>query len=337
MKALKIIAGVIAVLIVLVLALTYTASTKMHVEREIDINAPKALIKDQIIYFDKMYDWSPWSKIDPDSDVEFEGEHGKVGSKFSWAGNEEVGKGNMEITSIEENEINVLLTFIEPWEGTAETYYLFEEKDDVVTVKWGFDSEMGRPENIITLFRDDEVKLERDYDKGLQNLKEVCEKLAEEEGDNFEIQMVNFEPQKFLSIRDRVAFSEMKMFFDEHMKGLFNEIDQNSALEPAGAGSAIYYEWNEADQNTDMAVAVPINAEGDFSSDNYTVTSLEGEAYFVDYIGDYSGLEKPHEALQNYFTQNNIEFTGVALEMYIKNSHNESNPEDYLTRIYYFK
>lgn len=111
MKVLKYI-FVILLLIVLALgALSFVIPTDMKVEESISIDAPKSVVKDQIVYFENSQKWSPWSEIDPDMESWIEGEDGKVGAKYFWSGNEDAGEGSQEITSITEEQMDMKIKF----------------------------------------------------------------------------------------------------------------------------------------------------------------------------------------------------------------------------------
>ena len=58
----------------------FVAPTDFSVERSISINAPKSIIKEQVMYFEKSKDFSPWHNMDPDIKDWMEGEDGTIGA-----------------------------------------------------------------------------------------------------------------------------------------------------------------------------------------------------------------------------------------------------------------
>jgi hypothetical protein len=176
MKILKILIGIIVILAVIIGILSLVAPTKMDVSREIVIVAPKTLVYNNISHFSKMNQWSPWNKRDPNMQVTLEGSDGTVGSKSSWKGNDKVGEGSQTIDKLEENRIESTLNFIKPFESTATGYFDVKEDPDGTRVKWGLLSSMPRPFNVMGLFMDMDAEIGKDFEEGLNSLKELCEK-----------------------------------------------------------------------------------------------------------------------------------------------------------------
>lgn len=73
------------------------------------------------------------------------------------------------------------LTFIEPWEDQANTYFAFAENSEGVDVTWGMDGKMKPPMNLMSLFMSMEKMIGDDYEKGLAALKDRCERMVAEQ------------------------------------------------------------------------------------------------------------------------------------------------------------
>nr|MBS0037497.1 SRPBCC family protein [Saprospiraceae bacterium] len=172
MKVVKIILYVLIALFAVLVLLVLIAPTQYHVEREATIEAEKTLVYDQMVPFENFHQWSPWRDVDPDAEITIEGTQGEVGSKYSWSGNEEAGKGSLEITRISGDTVFFDLVFIEPWESTAKTYYIIEDHGEETRVVWGMHSAMPRPFNVIGWFMGLESSIGEDYEKGLEYLRD---------------------------------------------------------------------------------------------------------------------------------------------------------------------
>ncbi|WP_127844718.1 SRPBCC family protein [Psychroflexus aestuariivivens] len=179
MKVLKYIGIILLIIVIILGVLTFVLPTSMETEESIAINAPKSIVKEQILYFENSQEWSPWSKIDPNMNTWLEGEDGEVGTKYFWKGNEDAGEGVQEIVAVEENQVDLKITFIKPFESEADTYFKINEKSDKVEVTWGFTSEMQPPLNLMLLFVDMKESISEDYREGLESLKEISENIAE--------------------------------------------------------------------------------------------------------------------------------------------------------------
>jgi len=286
MKALKIIGIIVLILILAVAVLTFVAPTDFKLERSVEINAQKETVHKHLLYFEKSNKWSPWAELDPDQKTWLEGEDGSIGATFFWEGNEDVGKGKQELIAFTDDKIETIVTFIEPFESVANGYFLLNETDDKTTVTWGFDSKMPRPFNIFGLFMDISESVGKDYEKGLAKLKEIVEseKPAKKE---YAIETVNFEEKTFLTHREKISFSEMEAFYGKHLGAMFGMLSQNKDVQIAGQPCGIYYDWDEENQMTDVAAAIPYNSgDKSFKFDNYTTVKLGGEALKIAYYGN---------------------------------------------------
>lgn len=178
MKILKIIVFALLGIIALVLIIALFVKKEYAVEREITINRPKMEVFDYVKYLKNQSNYSKWATMDPAMKKDFRGTDGEVGFVSAWdSEKEDVGKGEQEITKIEEgNRIDFELRFIEPFETTDNAYMVTESvNDSVTTVKWGFDGKMKYPMNLMLLFMDMEGMLGGDLEQGLTNLKGVLE------------------------------------------------------------------------------------------------------------------------------------------------------------------
>ena len=337
MKALKIIGIIVLILILSIAVLAFVAPTDFKLERSIEINAQKELVHKHLLYFENSQKWSPWAELDPNQKTGMEGEDGAVGTTFFWEGNEDVGKGKQEIIAFTDDKIETTVTFIEPFESIAHGYFLLNETEGTTTVTWGFDSKMPRPFNIFSLFMDISESVGKDYEKGLAKLKEIVEneKPAKKE---YAIETVQFEEKTFLTYREKISFSEMEAFYGKHLGAMYGMLSQNKDVQIAGQPCGIYYDWDEENQMTDVAAAIPYNSgDKNFKFDNYTTVKLGGEALKIAYYGNYENLAEPHMAIHEYLEKNNLPMSHVVLEEYITDPTTEADTSKWLTNIYYFE
>ncbi len=176
MFVLKVILIVIVGLVLLLMILNLLAPKEAKLERSILINATKEQIFPYILLFSKRNDWSPWMEMDPNVKTNLEGEDGTLSAKWSWEGNKKVGKGEQANTNIVENEsVDTVVTFIQPWQSVADTYLRMEDREGGTIVKWGFSSKMTFPFNLMGLFMNFDKAVGKDYEKGLNKLKNLIE------------------------------------------------------------------------------------------------------------------------------------------------------------------
>ena len=328
MKIIKyVLFGILGLLIVLI-GLMFILPQTYHVERSVEIDAPVKLVKEQSVEFSNFTLWSPWSKLDPEMNIKYSGIEGEIGSKYEWSGNEDVGKGSQEITNISDDRVDIALTFIEPWEDKANTYFAFESLDKTTKVTWGMDGEMKRPMNLMSLFMNMEKVIGNDYEEGLNALKERCEKMASEiTWRGYKVEEENLPKQTLVIKKATISMAEMQGFFDTG----FNEL-YSAAKPPEGQNSfGIYYEWDEENQTTTMAVGVP--SEEDL--EGFETQSIGGDALKIVYNGDYEGSIEAHLAMDDFIKANKLEHEFLVVEEYVIGPMNETDTSKWKTNIYY--
>src|SRR5690606_21045164 len=167
---------VILIIIAIPLIIALFVKKEYAVEREIVINKPEPEVFAYVKYLKNQDNFSVWSMADPNMKKEFTGTDGTPGLIYAWDGNSDVGKGEMEIKNIAENErVDIQLRFIEPWEGTGESYLGTDAVDANSTkVTWHMHGKSSYPMNFMNLFMDG--MLGKNLQDGLTNLKTVLEK-----------------------------------------------------------------------------------------------------------------------------------------------------------------
>jgi len=175
MKALKVTGIVLAgvTLIVVVLGLILPKSFK--VERSIVIPSnQKEVVFKNLSNWSEFVKWDPWSTRDKNIKLSFSGEEGKIGSSYSWKGNDSVGEGDMKITALAQNQfIESDLHFIKPFKTTNKTVFSMSDEKDGIKVTWSMSGSTPFPINIfMNLFFDMDKQVGGDFDKGLNRLKD---------------------------------------------------------------------------------------------------------------------------------------------------------------------
>lgn len=153
-------------------------SKEYHFERTISINAPQAVVWENVSKFANHEKWSPWKDHDPNMKVKIEGQDGTVGAVYSWVGNKEVGSGSQTLKALTpQSRVETLLQFKEPQESEAHAFIALKPQGPNTTdVTWGFDSEFPYPFNaIVKVCMDMDAMMDQDFSKGLQKLKTLSE------------------------------------------------------------------------------------------------------------------------------------------------------------------
>ncbi|WP_152287135.1 SRPBCC family protein [Flavicella marina] len=179
MKTIKKLGVILALIIATPFIIALFTAKDYSVERSIAINQPKQFVFDYIKYLKNQDNYSKWATMDPDMKKTFSGIDGTVGFISAWdSDNDEVGKGEQEILSIDEGRrIDFELRFFEPFQSTETGFMTTKQINDTTTqVTWGFKGHMDYPMNLMLLVMDFEKMLGDDFDYSLNQLKKILEK-----------------------------------------------------------------------------------------------------------------------------------------------------------------
>ncbi len=170
----KILGGVIA-FVILILAAGLLLPSKTQVERSSLIHATPSAVFMYLNDFRKFNLWSPWAKLDPNTQYTFSGPDQGVDAKMEWRSeHRNVGNGQQQIiVSQPDRRVQTALNFGDMGAAYA-TFDLVATGADT-RVTWSFDQDHGY--NILGryfgLMMDKFIGA--DYEQGLVNLKSIVE------------------------------------------------------------------------------------------------------------------------------------------------------------------
>jgi hypothetical protein len=172
----KILLG-IGLFVVLLLGVIAMQPATYVVSRSQSITAPAGDVFALVNNFRQWEKWSPWEKLDLNMKKTFEGSEEGAGSVYSWAGNQDVGKGRMTITeSIPGQQVGIRLEFLEPFASTATTVIRFTGEGSGTKVEWTMTGENNFLSKAFGLFMNMDKMIGSDFEKGLAAMKQVAEK-----------------------------------------------------------------------------------------------------------------------------------------------------------------
>lgn len=176
MNILKVIVLGIVGIIGLVLIAALFVKKEYSIERAITISKPNAEVFNYIKFIKNQDHYNKWVMMDPNMKKSFKGTDGTVGFVYAWDGNDKAGKGEQEITKIDEgNELDLEIRFIKPFEGIAHAQMTTKPAPEGQTrVTWSMAGESKYPMNITNLFIDS--MLGKDLQASLVDLKNNLEK-----------------------------------------------------------------------------------------------------------------------------------------------------------------
>ena len=304
-------------------------------DRSIEIKAPRALVYKNISDYNNWLKWSPWAKIDSNCKYEYYGTQGQIGAGYKWKGNDKVGEGDMHNVSMNENDSLVSqLTFIKPFASQAlASFKLTDGANGTTKVTWSFSQTFSFSQRPMMLVMNLEKMLGPDYEHGLANLKMVSEKEAANQP-AMEVKEITWADHTYLGDRAVVAMKDLGKVFMEKMPKAFSDIIQKGKVQMDGPPSGLYFTWDTAKGETDMAVAIPVKDASKVSG--YSVIKLgRSRALMVDYYGPYDNMKGAHDAIHQYAAGKGLKLKAPAIEEYVGDPGVEKDPNKVLTKVYY--
>ena len=154
-----------------------TRPTEFRVERSTVIEAPPERIFPLINDFDEWLEWSPYEKKDPSMQRERRGSLAGPGSVYAWDGNQDIGKGWMEIIeAVPPSRVEIDLNFERPMAARNRVVFSLEPEGSGNTrVTWamsGRNSFLGKLAGVVM---DMDTMVGRDFEAGLAELKARAE------------------------------------------------------------------------------------------------------------------------------------------------------------------
>jgi uncharacterized protein YndB with AHSA1/START domain len=170
---------IIAVIVVLIALLLVFAATKpdtFRVQRATNIDAPPEKIFSLVNDLRSHGLWSPWEKKDPAMKRTYSGAADGPGAVYEWDGNNNIGKGRMEITqTTPPSRVTFKLDFIRPFEGHNIAEFTLDARGESTDVTWAMHGPNRYLSKVMSLFLNIDRMIGKEFEAGLANLKLLTE------------------------------------------------------------------------------------------------------------------------------------------------------------------
>lgn len=308
---------------------------RVHVERELVIDARPATVFALLNDFRQTEKWLPKASDDPNALVEFSGSPRGAGASVSWSGRI-VGQGRQTImVSKPFSSISILVNLDNGNEASVS--FTLEEVGHMTLVTWSWERDTGW--NIVSrvfgVLQDGIIgdKMEA----GLSSLSDLAERLPRADFSGLLIEQIVVEAidiafHRTTSIPEAAAISEA--MGDSYFEVL-SFIDQFD-LQEAGAPMSITRTFSGSELVFDAAIPV----RGLTTATPRTQRTVKigatyaGAVIRVRHIGSYGALGDTHDKIAAYLAAMGIERNGDAWESYVSDPTRTTEAE-LLTYVYY--
>lgn len=174
MKILRNILVTLLSLVAIICVVALFLPSQQHIERSVVVAADQQTVFETLNSFENFNEWSPWHKLDPNTQYEYSGPNSGVGAAMRWTSeNPGVGNGSQEI--VESNGSDSIRVRLEFDGQQAYSSYSLASEGNGTRVTWGFEADfgynlMGRIFGMMI----DKI-LGTTYEEGLNNLKTYLE------------------------------------------------------------------------------------------------------------------------------------------------------------------
>ncbi len=319
MKILKGIGVVIVLLIAIYVVLGFVGPSDYRVERSIEIEADASIVFDQTTKFANWAAWSPWAAADPGAKYTLENDEQVVGAVNNWDG-EISGKGSMTITEIVPNEKMVYsLEFVEPWVMSSVGGFDYTSENGKVKVLWYDEGNIPFSQRPMMLFMDLEEMMGPQFEEGLANIKEICEKMNAEP--TIEVSEENVESKSILYISE--SSSLMPDAIGAKMGAAYGEIMaliSVAQLDMASVPMAITKKYSLEEMSCEFDAAIPVvNLPEDLTLDGRIEKgeSYAGKVLKTVHVGSYIKLKATYDGMLAYIKAKGYEINGNSWEEYV--------------------
>lgn len=334
MKVLKILFYILLTAVVLALVLGLFARHNYHLERSIEIDAPRAVVFDQIRYFKNFEKWSPWSQLDPNMKKAIEGTDGEVGAVYRWEGNSDARTGFQTIKSITPERINIDITIQKPWQSVSPTYFILTENGEKTKVLWGFDIHIGFPWNAMAMFTDVDAGMGKDFARGLGTLKKVCEQIVHPKYRGYDVVESEAAKQYYIGRRDTIPQAEVTSFLADHFLQILAAL-KNEAIDVHGKSASLTYLWEDSTKTADIAAVIAMEEPKKLTG--FEMFTIGGsKALTIEYYGLYDSIGPAHLAMGDYIKEKGLQMIPPAVEEYVTDTAAEPDTMKWLTKVIYF-
>lgn len=323
--------GLFVALILVGLALPRHASVAVSTRIDAYPATVFALVND----FRRVALWSPLLDTDPNARVVFSGPPRGVDAAITWDGNV-IGSGSQVI--VNSRPFDYVETVINPGEaGAARSWFEIAGDDGATSVSWHFEADYGL--NLVGRYFALLLArvIEKDYARGLANLRELAESLPRVDFSDIDIERISVEAMRiaYLATSSRPEPAAISQAMGDAYFEILNYIDRHG-LQEAGAPLSITRSFSGSRLQFDAAIPIRGTSEETPRESGGVRTGMTyaGPVIRVRHVGSYRTLGLTHQKIAAYLAALGLERNGDAWESYV--SDPTRVPEDELVTFVYY-
>jgi effector-binding domain-containing protein len=307
------------------------------------MNAPPALVYDNVKDYKNWASWGPWMKLDPNVKMNYAEKTEGEGASYSWSSDHmEVGKGSMEtVKVIPLKEIDQKISFNTPiGDSQSDVYWRFEETETPgqTKVTWGMKGEQSFMEKVFMSFQEEDMEsgMSTMFQTGLTNLETVVLEEMKKYSINID-GITTFSGGYYMYNTTASKLSEIGRKMGA-MLGQISGYMQENKLQASGMPFTIYNEVDAQNGTVIFSACIPVKEKIITPAGSPVlcgfmnpITSLK-----TTLKGNYDHLGEAYEKANEYIATNNLvkHPKEKMFEVYSTDPGEEPNPANWITEIY---
>lgn len=314
MKILKWVLYIVLGLVVLVLAVASVLPKSLRIVSETEINLPVNRVFYSLATFTDRASWDPWVEKDSTTQLSIENREGYTGTKYSWT-SKKSGSGMMMIDSLVDGKNIYMSLQFTGMDQKALVWHDMSFADGKTKLTWGFEQKAQFPVGriIMALMKG---SLQKDYDKGLANLKKHLEEHGVKVSRLSEILVEEIPGFYAVAIEGRGTMQDLSSRMGELVGILMNSI-QEGGLEVTGT---LYNHYKSFDQATGISVfdvGIPVAKPGKVKPPARMVKVESFRALEAIHTGPYNEFGISYGKFMKHISENQVPVNMEAWEFYL--------------------
>ncbi|SFZ93922.1 effector-binding domain-containing protein [Flaviramulus basaltis] len=335
MKALKYILFLLLIAIIGLAIYIAIQPNSFEVKREHTINAPSAVVYNNVIDFKNWKDWLPWIEADPTMEVTLGEQTKGVGGSQSWTGKD--GIGNMKTVEIDANKsIQQELQF-DKYEPAKITWDFEPTTDGKTKVTWKMNNDKVPFifKGFAAISGGFDKMIGPDFERGLEKLDSIVVESTKKF--NITIEGVKEYGGGFYLYKTTNAnSSNISSKMAKQYGAIMSYITQNN-IQMAGMPLTVYNEMNTESGSVIMSNGIPVTEKIEFPADSNISCGYipKTKVLKTTLLGNYTNLPEAWTETMGYLGKNNLEASDIKpFEIYTTDPAKVPNPADWRTEIY---
>ncbi len=335
MKAFKYILFLILILVIGLAIYIAVQPNSFEVKRTRTIQAPAAVVYENIIDLKNWEAWSSWIEEKPETIITLSDKTNGIGGSYTWE--DEDGVGTMKtIDATLNTSINQEMQFGD-FPKSDITWSLKPNNDGSTEVQWNI-SGKDLPFDFkifSTLMGGMEKQIGPHFERGLEKLDSIL--VADMKRYSVNIEGVTQHSGGFyLYNTTSCKFSDFKEKMQDMLPKVRSYAISNN-ISIAGKPFVIYHKWDTENDAVMFSCCIPTTSRIIATEADIITGQLEPFRTVKTVLkGDYENLQDAWDKTMTYIKTNNLEQSenGPMIESYVTNSNNYPNPADWITEIF---